>query len=215
MKAAGIRPSSLAIVCSLSLAAAAAWAQPSRRSVTTLPLALTVATEGGEPVVTDEWLDEQVERATDLFSPHGVAFRVVERHAMDESHARLENRRDRHALGHLMHPGRIDCFFVRSLRDVDDPALYRQGVHWRPRGDGFPPHAHFVIVSSIAGPDVLAHELGHYFRNGHSDTPGNIMSYDRGEGPRFFDAVQSRRIRFQLRRYLSRGELAPVEVPGP
>jgi hypothetical protein len=201
----------LALLCLTS----AALAQPTgRREVTTLPLALTVATHEGRPVVRDAWLEEQVRQANTLFRPHGVAFRVVERHAMDASHARLENRRDRHALGHLMHPQRIDCFFVLSLRDVDDPSRHRQGVHWRPRGDDFPEGAHFVIVSSIAGPTVLAHELGHFFRNGHSDTPGNIMSYESGDGPPFFDATQGQRIRFELRRYLRSGELVPADAIG-
>lgn len=200
------------LVVAVALVAAAAVAQPREaRDVTVLPLSLTVARHEDAPVVDDDWLREQVANANALFRPHGVGFRVVERHAMDASHARLENRRDRHALGHLMNPQRVDCFFVLSLRDVDDPSRYRQGVHWRPRGDDFPRRAHFVIVSSIAGPTVLAHELGHYFRNGHSDTPGNIMSYERGDGPPFFDRQQGRRIRFELRRYLRRGELVPAD----
>src|SRR5690606_10281460 len=101
----------------------------------------------------------------------------------------------------------IDWFVVSSLRDVDDPSRYRQGVHWRPRGVGAPDGAHFVITSSIAGPTVLAHELGHYFGNGHTDVPGNITSYERGEGPPFFDGDQVRRIHARLRGFLDAGEL--------
>lgn len=194
-------------LAALSVGAAVAFAQPSERDTTVLPLALTVADHEGAPVVDDAWLDEQVANANALFAPHGVSFRVVERHMMDGSHARLEDRGDRHVLGHLLHPQRIDCFFVLSLRDVDDRSRYRQGVHWRPRGEAYPERAHFVIVSSIAGPTVLAHELGHYFGNRHSDVPGNIMSYERGDGPPFFDDDQGRRIRFSLRRFLRREEL--------
>ncbi len=134
---------------------------------------------------------------------------------MPEAHARLENRRDRHALGRRQHPQRIDVFVVRSLRDVDEPERMRQGVHWRPRGDEFDARAHFVIVSSIAGPTVLAHELGHYFGNGHSDVPGNIMSYERGDVPPFFDDAQRARIRFSLRRFLAREELVPADGISP
>ncbi|MCB9591531.1 MAG: hypothetical protein H6719_02255 [Sandaracinaceae bacterium] len=177
-----------------------------------LPISVTTALEGGEPVVDDAWIAGQVENANTIFSPHGVTFRVVERHTMPEAHARLENRRDRHALGHLQHPQRIDVFLVRSLRDVDEPERMRQGVHWRPRGDAFDARAHLVIVSSIAGPTVLAHELGHYFGNGHSDVPGNIMSYERGDVPPFFDATQVARIRFSLRRFLQREELVAADA---
>lgn len=193
----------------LSGAAIAAPAQ--QPAIPTLPLSITVADHEAAPVVTDAWIETQVENANALFEPHGVSFRVIRRARMDGRHARLETRRDRHALGALLHPGVIDCFLVLSLRDVDDPSRYRQGVHWRPRGRGYPPGAHLVIVSSIAGPHVLAHELGHYFGNGHSDVPGNIMSYERGDVPPFFDEDQARRIRASARRFLRRGELQPAE----
>lgn len=195
--------------------AAGAVAQPRRAPFPTLPLAITVALEDGQPVVVDEWLTEQVRGANELFSPQGVTFRTIGRHTMSEDHARLESRRDRHALGHLQHATEIDVFVVRSLRDVDDPSRYRQGVHWRPRGGAFDRRAHFVIISSIAGPTVLAHELGHFFGNGHSDTPGNIMSYQRGDVPPFFDDDQRARIRFSARRFLRRGELVPADELSP
>ena len=197
------------------LAAATALGQPAPRATTTLPLAVTTALEGEAPVVDDAWIDAQLEQANLLFAPHGVTFTIVERHTMPERHARLENRRDRHVLGHRLHRERVDAFFVRSLRDVDEPERMRQGVHWRPRGDAYDPRAHYVIVSSIAGPTVLAHELGHYFGNGHSDVPGNIMSYERGDGPPFFDAAQGARIRGSLRRFLERGELVAAERATP
>lgn len=200
-----------ALLAFVALASASVQAPAQRSSIPTLPLAITVAEHEGAPVVDEAWITRQVENANVVFAPHGISFRVVRRARMDSQHARLERRRDRHALGALLHPRVIDCFLVLSLRDVDEPDRFRQGVHWRPRGDGYPPGAHFVIVSSIAGPTVLAHELGHYFGNGHSDVPGNIMSYERGDVPPFFDAVQGRRILFSARRFLRRGELEPAE----
>lgn len=165
------------------------------------------ASESTTPAVSDEWLREQVATANHLFGPHGVGFRVEERYRLPERHAMLETRSDRHALGALIDPVRIDVFIVRSLRDVDDPSLMRRGVHWRPAGY---PGAHFVIVSAIAGPNVLAHELGHYFGSPHSPTPGNIMSYERGDGPPFFDRAQGSRIRRFARNFARNGAPVPV-----
>lgn len=197
----------------IALAAAATPAQPP--AIPTLPLSITVADHEGASVVSDAWIDAQLENANTIFAPVGLSFRTVDRAAMDARHARLETRRDRHALGALLHPRVIDWFIVLSLRDVDEPSRYRQGVHWRPRGEGIAPGAHLVITSSIAGPTVLAHELGHYFGNGHSDVPGNIMSYARGDVPPFFDEAQARRIRTFARRFLARGELQPATGPAP
>jgi hypothetical protein len=196
----------LAVFC----VAAAGFAQSAPRPFPTLPLWITVAHDDqGRPVVSDAWIESQLAHADELFSPHGVTFRAVGRARMGAEHARLETRRDRHGLGPLIHAQAIDWFVVESLRDVDEPSRYRQGVHWRPLGTA-PEGAHFVITSSIAGEHVLAHELGHYFGNDHSDVPGNIMSYERGDGPPFFDEEQSRRIRASARRFLSRGELVPA-----
>lgn len=197
-----------ALTCALLLAFA-----PARAEATSLPVVITVAEDDGAPVVTDEWLATQLENANAIFEPSGLVFQLESKGAMGPEHARLENRRDRHHLGRLLHPQRIDVFIVRSLRDVDEPERFRQGVHWRPRGDEYPPRAHFVIVSSIAGPTVLAHELGHYFGNGHSDVPGNIMSYERGDRPPFFDEEQVARIRFSTRRFVRREELLTLARP--
>lgn len=195
-----------AFLALVTLVASIAIAQEHAR---TLPLAITIA-DGAD--VDDAWIATQVANANAIFAPHGVQFREVHRGRMDGAHARLENRRDRHALGTMLHPRAIDWFVVASLRDVDDPSLYRQGVHWRPRGVGAPAGAHFVITSQIAGETVLAHELGHYFGNGHSDIPGNIMSYSRGDQPPYFDEQQSRRIGRSLRRFLMLGELVLADA---
>ncbi len=213
MKLASLSPSRLtaaAALLAVSAATTAAPAQQRRARIPTLPIEVTVATEDGAAVVADDWIETQLTNANAIFEPAGVSFRRVDRHSMGPEHAALETRRDRHALGALLHPQVIDWFVVRSLRDVDDPSRYRQGVHWRTLGEGYPDHAHVVIVSSIAGPNVLAHELGHYFGNPHSDVPGNIMSYSRGEGPPFFDADQVRRIRQVARHFLRRGALVPA-----
>lgn len=174
------------------------------------PVAFSVARVDGSPVVDEAWLDAQIDQANRIFASADQRFERTAVHALDADHTRMETRRDRHRLGAAMRPGVINAFVVESLRDVDDPSRYRMGVHWRPAGR---PGKHFVILSASASPTVLAHELGHFFGNRqHSDTPGNIMSYHRGDGLPFFDDAQRRRIGRSARRFLRTGEIAPVSL---
>ncbi len=191
---------------SVGLLGAAAAAQAPE--VTVFPVRFSVApTEAGEPVVDRPWIDAQVGWANRIFTPARIAFEVAEVVELPRAHHAMETRADRHALGQFLESGVINAFLVSSLRDVDDPSRYRQGVHWRPRG-GYPEGSHLVIVSRIAGPTVLAHELGHFFGNRrHPETAGNIMSYSRGEGVPFFDATQLRRIARFRERFIATGEL--------
>lgn len=196
-----LRISLVAALVTASVPAAAQEAFP------TLPVRFAVAELDGAPVVTEAWLTSQVEHANRIFAPAGVSFEVDAIVPLDARHAMLEDRPDRHALGGELAPGVINVFVVASLRDVDDPSRLRMGVHWRPHGH---PGAHLVIVSRTAAPTVLAHELGHFFGNRqHSETRGNIMSYDRGDGEPFFDAAQIARIRRFARRFLRTRELIP------
>lgn len=171
----------------------------------TFGMRIQVAQAEGTPVVDQSWLDAHVRRANELFAGAGVAFEADPPEAM-HGHVDLVTRGHRHALGPLVEGPRIHVFVVRSLADVDIEGRELRGVHWRSRRGGT--RHHFVILSSIAGEYVLAHELGHFFGNPHSDTPGNIMSYTRAEGPPFFDEPQLRRIRAHRERFL-RGELDP------
>jgi hypothetical protein len=176
--------------------------------VLVLPLAVHVAQRQGTPVVDEPFVQRQLARANRIFAPYDIAFRVTERRKLPAEHARMQTRADRSALGAHVLPGVLNCFFVASLRDVDEPDRMRQGVHWRSRSHA---PAHFVIVSAAAIDDVLAHELGHFLGNPrHSETPGNLMSYTRGEVLPFLDSGQLRRMRRRLRRYLREGELEPL-----
>jgi len=156
-------------------------------------------------VVDEAFIAERVARANEIFAGYGVQFAVVARLRLPEEHAALETRADRDALATYFARGTIHVFCVASLLDVDEQGRVRRGVHWHA---GTRPGAHFVIVSAISGPDVLAHELGHYLGNPeHSQVAGNLMSYERTEVLPFLDAAQVRRMRRRLRSYLGSREL--------
>ncbi|HJK91396.1 MAG TPA: hypothetical protein RMH26_11750, partial [Polyangiaceae bacterium LLY-WYZ-15_(1-7)] len=155
----------------------------------------------------------QVRRANELFAPAGVAFVEDGVEPLPEAHTTLLSRLDRHLLAPLVEDERIHAFVVQALANVDVEGDFIRGVHWRSRRSGT--YRHYVILSRIAGEYVLAHELGHFFGNPHSSTPGNIMSYEGAPGPPFFDEAQRRRIRRHRRRFLESGELVPVADDAP
>lgn len=170
-----------------------------------LPLVVHVAVAQGADVVPEGFVAERVARANEIFAPYGVSFKVEATVALGAQHAALETRADRDALSAYAQRGAIDCFVVRSLRDVDDPRELRRGVHWHSQTQQ---GRHYVIISSISGPNVLAHELGHYLGNpAHSEVAGNLMSYTAAEGLPVLDEKQQRRLGRTVRGYLKSGEL--------
>lgn len=195
-----------ALAALVALSAAVGLPRAARSQDEPFPIAVTMAEPSpGEPAATDAWLAERLTLANEVFAPSGVSFVLRERATMGGEHAAMEDRPDRHALADHLVPRSINVFVVASLRDVDDPSLMRQGVHWRPHGRR---HLHYVIISAVAGRATLAHELGHFFGNAHVDTPNNIMSYTRDEAvPPFFDDGQLRRIGRFARRFLREEEI--------
>jgi len=189
-----------------------ASAQPARPvpDLPALPLSVAVAVEHDRPVVSPAWVRAQVAEAERLLAPHGVHVRLVRRRPLDQAYAALETARDRDALADLIEPRVINVFVVRSLRDVDDPRLLRMGVRWRLRRDV---RKTYVIVAASAMPTTLAHELGHYFGNGHSQVDNNIMSYRRSDPNAVrFDAKQGARMRHVVRGYLRSKKLQPASA---
>ena len=173
-----------------------------------LPVTLHVVQRAGTPVVDGAFIAERFARANDIFAQYGVQFEVREQRPLDERHAALETRADRNALGSYFARGTLHVFCVASLRDVDEPDRMRRGVHWHSTTRA---GAHYVIVSSIAGVDVLAHELGHYLGNPeHSEVAGNLMSYEHTEVLPFLDEAQQVRLRRRLKTYLATKELVAV-----
>jgi hypothetical protein len=177
-----------------------------------LPIVVHVAEVDGQPVVPADFVAQRVERANAIFAPYAVSFAVSATRPLAAAHAVLESRADRDALASQVDTGVIDCFVVRSMRDVDDPTELRRGVHWHaPARAGSSARPHYVILSTLGGISVLAHELGHYLGNpAHSDVVGNLMSYDHGGQLPVLDTAQRKRLERVLRGYLRRRELVPL-----
>lgn len=169
----------------------------------TFPIAITVALEDGKPTRDAAWITAQIDTANALYAPLGVTFRQTTQKEMPARHAAQHTREDRDALSPLATPNAIDVFVVTSLEDVDEPGRVRRGVAWTSRTD----KKRYIILSSIAPTGVLAHELGHFFGNGHSDVPDNLMSYTRTGAPVFLDDAQCRRTQDFARQFLSSGRL--------
>ena len=180
---------------------------------TVIAIDFQVAVAGGKPVVDDDFLQERVARANEIYAPYAVQFVRGAVLPLDATHAALETASDRDALGASVRQAAINCFVVGSLRDVDDPTQMRRGVHWHSRTHA---GAHYVILSAIGSAVVLAHELGHFLGNPrHSETPGNLMSYQHTDVLPFLDAPQQRRLARSLRAYLQSGELRRVRQKTP
>jgi hypothetical protein len=194
----------------LALPKGALAKKPDPPPIPPLQVSIAVAPDADDPkkpAQTDAWLDAQLAEAERLLGDAGVHFRKGPLRALKARFSRLETRKDRDALGALLSPGVINVFVVTSLRDVDDPSLLRMGVHWRPAKDL---RKHYVIVAASARPSTLAHELGHFFGNGHSKVVNNLMSYDRDGGEVFLDAAQKRKIQVFARIYVRSKELLPA-----
>ncbi|MET0384817.1 MAG: hypothetical protein ABW321_02605 [Polyangiales bacterium] len=184
-----------------------------------LGLRLHVAEQSDSPVVDEAFISSRVTRANEIFAPYGVSFEVSSRAPLAARHALQVSREDRDALAEYGAPGAIDVFIVAALRDVDEPGPddqphWRRGVHWHAGPRSRFVGRHYVILSSIAGLSVLAHELGHFLGNPeHSHVPGNLMSYEHTDVLPFLDRSQVARLRRALTRYLRSGELRALTSP--
>lgn len=158
--------------------------------------------ERGELVAQRDWIAGQLAAANAQFAAIDIGFEVVERGVVPAFAARIENRGERDQLGALIEGRVIDVFVTGQLDDVDVPGAFIFGVTWR-KGT-----RKFVIISAPhAWPNVLAHELGHFFGLPHSTEPISIMNKTpRTEPPpeqrRFSDqelAKMRRKLRALLR----------------
>lgn len=178
----------------------------------TFPIYVSVAEEDGAPVQDGAWIDAQIARAEQLYAPHGVHLKRAARRTIAEEHANLVTRADRDRLMAFLQPGAINVIVVGTLKDVDEKDRWRSGVHWRPAPNIA---RRFIILAATAAPTVLAHELGHYFGNGHSAVTNNVMSYSRTSEEVFFDDAQIRTIRASARVILQSKEVRAVPPQAP
>jgi hypothetical protein len=136
-------------------------------------VAHVVVDEDG-PVESASWLAERVAEANRHFAPISVGFRVIEARPVAAEFWHLATREDRDRIGaDQFSEGVVHLFLVGQLDDVDVPGEVIRGVHWRLRRDT---HARWIIMSKIAAPMVLAHELGHFFWLPHSSYRVSIMN---------------------------------------
>ncbi len=167
-------------------------------------IAVAVAEEGGRPVADEAWIDAAIAEANRLYAAVPLRFRRGPVAPLPARFAAIVTRADRDAAAGRLVRGAINLRVTGALMDVDEPGRVRRGVHWHVRADR---RRHFIILSRIAAPGVLAHELGHFFGNPHSPLDDNLMSYGRTGAPVFLDAAQLATIRRALRGYLKSGAL--------
>ena len=202
------RRSLLALTATSPLIANDAWAKKPK-AIPPLALEIVVAEHEGKPVVAADWLKRQIAETQRLMKPHGVNVGLVRRRKLSDDFAKLENADDRDALAAHLKPGAINAFFVNSLRDIHKPDRFIRGVRWRLRRDL---RKDYVIVSSIAGPFTLCHELGHFLGNGHSYVVNNVMSYKHEDYSKIrFDKRQGAKMRQVARRLLRTKKVLSVE----
>lgn len=121
-------------------------------------------------VATQEWELGELAAANVHFAKLGVGFELATVDTLPAT-ARIETRDDRDVLGTSLADGVIDVFVTARLDDLDHPGEEIRGVTWH-RKDG----RKFIVLSTIAMPQVLAHELGHFFGLPHSSYKRSIMN---------------------------------------
>ncbi len=193
------RRSLLTLAVTSGLIESTAWAKK-KDALPPLALDVAVAEVGGKPVVSDDWLLRQIAESRRLMRPHRVALKLVRRRPLTERSARLETAEDRDAMARHLQPRAINAFIVESIRDIDDTERFIRGVRWRLRRNL---NKDYLLVSAIAGPFTLCHELGHLLGNGHSNVVNNVMSYRHEAYEKIqFDDRQGAKMRRVARRLL-------------
>lgn len=122
-------------------------------------------------VASQDWVLGELAAANVQFAKLGVGFQVATIDTLPATASRIETRDDRDGLGTTLGDGVIDVFVTARLDDLDHPGEEIRGVTWH-RKDG----RKFIVLSTIGMPQVLAHELGHFFGLPHSSYKRSIMN---------------------------------------
>lgn len=150
-------------------------------------LAVHVVMEDEEPVGPPQWFARHVQQANRLFAPIGVGFFVGSIAPVDPVFADTQTRRQRDEIGRHEHSlGVVHVFVVRRLANVDADGEVIRGVHWRDRADT---SRRWIILSSIASPLVLAHEMGHFFGLPHSRYRTSLMNKSPHRDPPWSERI--------------------------
>jgi hypothetical protein len=172
--------------------------------------------EGPRPVVDRRFIEATVARASQIWAPVRVGFRLGTVHLMPPGkNLHMWNRWMRNALVRALPPGDrpvIDVFVVRTLVDLGKASVSLPGVHWF--SSYVPGGRYYVILGSRSvGEETLAHELGHYFGLDHSRSRVNIMTPGAQRTEARLSSWQVRRAQQRLAYFLERGMLKRHE-PG-
>jgi hypothetical protein len=206
-------PTSSAVLLTVALCVCLAPRARAEEPLRKIPIIFQIADRDGKPVADESFVASELEHANVIYRELGLELVDVSHHKLASRHARIVERRDRDALGALLRAGVINVFVVGCLMDVDEPGRERRGVHWRVRAQR---DRHFVIVSAISGPYVLAHELGHFLGNPeHSDVPGNLMSYQQTDQVPMLDEAQREHVASTVAALFASGELVAKAPLGP
>jgi hypothetical protein len=173
------------------------------------------AADGSGLIVTPAWLAEQVAEAEKHFTPLDAGFVVVGADVLaDKRTAHLETRKDRDALAVATGLGGrvIHVYITGKLDDVDIAGSIAYGVTWHTKDD-----RKFIIVSGMALPRTLAHELGHFFGLPHSTYAISIMNKTKRKEPpreqRTFADVEIEAMKPVLARLVKDGVIADRAKP--
>jgi hypothetical protein len=135
-----------------------------------VPLCFHIGEFESRPVYTDEKLRVAMAHLTAALQPFEVAPIVRGTNSFIGHEVRGAD--DRDALRKYYREGCVNVFVPMRIFNTESADEPISGVRWRVRANT---GISYIILSANAAPDVLAHELGHYFGLGHSRDRHNIM----------------------------------------
>ena len=141
-------------------------------------LALHIAIGEHGPVAMADWVTAQLAQVNKHFATLDVGFEIASAAPLAASAVRVEDRRERDALGATIAGAVVDVFVIQQLDDIDKAGAIAWGVTWPGRGG-----RKFIIISTQAWERTLAHELGHVFGLPHSTYPISIMNKTQRDDP--------------------------------